>query len=80
MFVFKVYGEKERLTGPQCKYSLKRIMKELTDGGLQTRLFYSVQVGLLYSFSFSVLKFDRMMKFIAKFAHLSPDSKKKPTE
>lgn len=44
VFVFKVYGEKDRLTSAQSKWSLKRIMKELADGGLQTRLFYSVQV------------------------------------
>jgi hypothetical protein len=44
VFVFKVYQENERLTSAQCKWSLKRVMKELTDGGLQTRLFYSCQV------------------------------------
>jgi hypothetical protein len=43
VFVFKVYGEKEKLSAPQSKYSLKRVMKELADGGLQTRLFYSIQ-------------------------------------
>lgn len=44
VFVFKVYGDKEKLNEYQSKYSLKRVMRQLADGGLQTRLFYSVQV------------------------------------
>lgn len=44
VFVFKVYEEKERLNEYQSLYSLKRVMRQLADGGLQTRLFYSVQV------------------------------------
>jgi hypothetical protein len=48
VFVFKVYEEKTRLTSEQCKWSLKRVMKELADGGLQTRLFYSCQADEVY--------------------------------
>jgi hypothetical protein len=48
VFVFKVYEEKTRLTSQQCKWSLKRVMKELADGGLQTRLFYSCQADEVY--------------------------------
>mmetsp|Transcript_21081 Transcript_21081/g.21777 ORF Transcript_21081/g.21777 Transcript_21081/m.21777 type:complete len:758 (+) Transcript_21081:44-2317(+) len=48
VFVFKVYGERERLTSQQSKWSLKRLLKELADGGLQTRLFYSVQADEVY--------------------------------
>lgn len=52
VFVFKVYKENERLTSAQSKWSLKRVMKELTDGGLQTRLFYSCQVMMKSFFLF----------------------------
>lgn len=48
VFVFEVYKENDRLTAAQSKYSLKRLLRELADGGLQTRLFYSVQADEVY--------------------------------
>lgn len=47
-FVFKVYLNSEDVTAAQSKYSLKRVLHELADGGLETRLFYSVQADEVY--------------------------------
>ncbi len=42
--VFKVYDEDDILTPTQRIFSMQRILTTLAAGGLETRLFYSVQV------------------------------------
>ena len=44
VMVFKVYDSEEKLSPHQQKNSLKNILAELAGGGLETKLFYSVQV------------------------------------
>ena len=44
VMVFKVYDADDELTPDQQKSSLKNILADLASGGLETRLFYSVQV------------------------------------
>ena len=44
VFVFKVYKADDELNDMQTEYSMKRIISDLADGGLETRLFYSGQV------------------------------------
>ena len=46
--VFKVYLNSEDVTEAQSKYSIKRVLHELADGGLETRLFYSAQADEVY--------------------------------
>jgi hypothetical protein len=48
VMVFKVYDSEKKLSEKQIKYSLKHILSELASGGLETRLFYSVQVDEVY--------------------------------
>jgi hypothetical protein len=45
---FKIYEEDEEVTDYQREYSLHYILDRLTAGGLEVRLFYSMQV--LYIF------------------------------
>ena len=42
--VFKVYDEEESPSLEQIKYNMKYILDQLTLGGLELRLFYSLQV------------------------------------
>lgn len=44
MIVFQVYDEIDNLTVVQCDFSMKNILQKLSIGGLQIRLFYSIQV------------------------------------
>lgn len=46
--VFKVYLNSEDVSEAQSKYSIKRVLHELADGGLETRLFYSAQADEVY--------------------------------
>lgn len=46
VMVFKVYNHDEAQTPFQQKYSLKMVLNRLADAGLETKLFYSVQVSL----------------------------------
>eukprot|EP01039_Chlorochromonas_danica_P003566 gene3566-3905_t len=48
VMVFKVHGEGSRLTKAQEEMSTKAILQRLSDAGLQTKLFYSVQNDELY--------------------------------
>jgi anoctamin-10/anoctamin-7 len=43
VMVFKIYDELEVLSEYQIKYSMERVIKALARGGLETKLFYSVQ-------------------------------------
>jgi 2-methylcitrate dehydratase PrpD len=42
--VFKVYEDSELTTFDQQKYSMKYILAKIAQGGIETRLSYSVQV------------------------------------
>ena len=44
VMVFKVYLHDQKLGELQQDYSLKSVLSALSDGGLETRLFYSCQV------------------------------------
>lgn len=46
--VFQVYDVEDKLTEKQEAHSLKHILRELSEGGLQTRLFYSVDAHEVY--------------------------------
>ncbi|CAM9354412.1 unnamed protein product, partial [Ectocarpus fasciculatus] len=48
VMVFKVYDSEEKLSPHQQKNSLKNILAELAGGGLETKLFYSVQADEVY--------------------------------
>lgn len=43
-FVYPVYKDIDSLTEDQVKWNLKRVVRELTDSGLDTKMFYSCQV------------------------------------
>ncbi len=44
VMVFKVHLHDDKLSEMQQDFSLKTILSALSDGGLETRLFYSCQV------------------------------------
>jgi hypothetical protein len=48
VMVFKVYDSEEKLSPAQKKNSLKNLLAELGSGGLETKLFYSVQADEVY--------------------------------
>lgn len=48
VMVFKIYKEMEHLTEEQVKFSVKKILTQLTDGGLELRLFYSYEHKEIY--------------------------------
>lgn len=57
-FVFKVYSNRDDLTESQEKWNLKYVVRELTKGGLETKMFYSAQVDAyqhIHTLFFSVL-------------------------
>jgi hypothetical protein len=43
-FVFKVYSNRDELTESQEQWNLKYVVRELTKGGLETKMFFSAQV------------------------------------
>lgn len=43
-FVYPVYKDIDTLTEDQVTWNLKRVVRELTDSGLDTKMFYSCQV------------------------------------
>ena len=44
VIVFKVYHEDDILSQSQRKFGMKNVLGRLSAGGMETRLFYSVQV------------------------------------
>ena len=44
MIAFKVYDETDPVSELQCKYNMKYVLDKLSTGGLEIRLFYSLQV------------------------------------
>lgn len=44
VMVFKVYLESEPVSDRQCKFSMRYCLQRLAEGGLEVRLFYSLQV------------------------------------
>lgn len=42
--VFKIYGETEVVTDKQCIFSMRHCLQRLAAGGMEIRLFYSLQV------------------------------------
>ena len=50
---FKVYGEEEPVSLLQRTCSMKYVLDRLTAGGLETRLFYSLQVTPVLTLIFS---------------------------
>ena len=51
--VFKVFDENEELSNIQIQNSTKNTLGKLTQGGLEIRLFYSLQVCLVISTTIS---------------------------
>ncbi len=45
MMAFRVYDERDPVSELQCQYNLRFILDKLSTGGLEIRLFYSLQVG-----------------------------------
>ena len=60
VMIFNVYDDDKPLTYDQIKYNLKHILSELAAGGLEMRLFYSVQADEVYCKLRCPL--DRLMK------------------
>jgi hypothetical protein len=50
VIVFKVYGEDEPVSDKQCMYSMRHVLQRLAEGGMEVRLFYSLQVRISTSF------------------------------
>lgn len=48
VMIFNVLGLKDTETPKQMKYSLKFILSQLADAGLETKLFYSVRCNKVY--------------------------------
>lgn len=44
VIVFKIFEDKENVNDYQIKFNMKHILGQLTDGGLEIRLFYSYSV------------------------------------
>lgn len=45
VMVFKIFHEDEPITEKQCRFSMRYCLQRLAAGGMEVRLFYSLQVG-----------------------------------
>ena len=44
VIVFKVFAEDEVITDKQCQFSMRYCLQRLAEGGMEVRMFYSLQV------------------------------------
>ncbi len=62
MIAFRVYDEQDPVSNLQCQYNMKFVLDKLSVGGLEIRLFYSLQVRGLscgHFYSFILFHFQR---------------------